>query len=521
MPTATKLLQEAREIMKSPPGRPPRPGLVWHESTHRWRRPGGGTTTVGSTHSQEASHHQNQPQLTRVGRRLGRRKGGLHRTPQGKLLYIRWTGDLQARLEVLAAELYQAAGLRVPVMQLTSVEGQVAVQSEWLSDAMTLATWELEASPGVREGFVVDAWLANWDVIGIDSGSIREFQGRQYRMDVSGALVFRASGKPKPFTAEVIELEQMRDPIRSEETSQVFSNLTMRELSVGAKAVAHVSEEMIDRIVERVQLPEGPVASYPGPANLRLFIATRLKQRRAYIVKELLTGMSELMHTLGTYQEIENMAKAPPGLPPKPGWVWHEETRRWRNPANWVDKPDQGSVPEPEPEPKMGTVTGKIAWREPMTRPGPKGTTQRLTLSGKVIPPAWRGVRVNSDPKGNWQAIGVDVSGRTVGLPGDEFVARNAKAKFKRSREFSKDLPSIRRQVAKDFGTSDEAKVLAVIDATSFRVGGEESDVYGISTLRGKHVRVRGNLISFEFMGKKKQLNQKTIQDNRLSKMLK
>ena len=27
----------------------------------------------------------------------------------------------------------------------------------------------------------------------------------------------------------------------------------------------------------------------------------------------------------------------PPGPPPKPGWEWHEETKRWRNPENWEE----------------------------------------------------------------------------------------------------------------------------------------------------------------------------------------
>ena len=38
-------------------------------------------------------------------------------------------------------------------------------------------------------------------------------------------------------------------------------------------------------------------------------------------------------------QVIKNLQimKAPPGPPPNPHWVWHEETRRWRNPANWEE----------------------------------------------------------------------------------------------------------------------------------------------------------------------------------------
>ena len=32
----TTLIEQARFVVKSPPGPPPRPGLEWNESTHRW-----------------------------------------------------------------------------------------------------------------------------------------------------------------------------------------------------------------------------------------------------------------------------------------------------------------------------------------------------------------------------------------------------------------------------------------------------------------------------------------------------
>ena len=296
----------------------------------------------------------------------------------------------------------------------------------------------------------------------------------------------------------------------------------MREMAEGAKAVAGVAEETIDSLVQSVGLPEGPITSYPGPGNIRTFLATRLKQRRAYIIRELLTEVSGLMRSMETYQEV-NLLKAPPG--PKPERFgddvgWDDNRRRWVKDPTKGNVSEQQPPPEVEPQPRMGPVTSKVKWQEPLTQPGPKGTVRRMTKSGKIIPPGWRGVKINSNLKGNWQAIGVDAAGRTVALPSDDFVARNARVKFKRSRAFAKDLPKLRRQIMQDFDTSDEAKVLSVIDATSFRVGGGDSEVYGISTLRGKHVRVRGNMISFEFMGKKKQLNQKTIQNARLARLL-
>ena len=36
-------------------------------------------------------------------------------------------------------------------------------------------------------------------------------------------------------------------------------------------------------------------------------------------------------------EEAREISKAAPGLPPQPGWEWHEETKRWRNPENWKE----------------------------------------------------------------------------------------------------------------------------------------------------------------------------------------
>ena len=134
---------------------------------------------------------------------------------QGGCPIIKWPGDARARVEVLAAELYQAAGLRVPVMKLVPLNGETAVQSEWLTNSTKLGFWDLEAIPEVRQGFVVDAWLANWDVIGMDSDNIVEYEGRYYRLDTGGALLYRTNGKPKEFGPAVMELDTMLDPTRA------------------------------------------------------------------------------------------------------------------------------------------------------------------------------------------------------------------------------------------------------------------------------------------------------------------
>lgn len=214
---------------------------------------------------------------------------------------------------------------------------------------------------------------------------------------------------------------------------------------------------------------------------------------------------------------VRRLVKAPPG--PKPARFgddvgWDEGKRRWtKRPVEGVVEEETASLP------KLGRVTGKVNWIEPVIKMK-GGKPQQQTLDGKVVPPAWRSVRINGDRTGNWQAIGVDSAGRTVMLPSDKFTQQNAKVKFARRRDFAKQLSKLRKSVDADFERTDAAKVLAIIDATSFRVGGEDSKVYGVTTLLGRHVEVEGEFIEFDFIGKKGVRNHKTIKSARLARML-
>ncbi|KLL95131.1 hypothetical protein NJ76_29875 [Rhodococcus sp. IITR03] len=67
------------------------------------------------------------------------------------------------------------------------------------------------ADTGAARHFVVDAWLANWDAPEPGNILIGD-DGTAFRVDVGGALDFRARGERRNLTAEVFELETMRDP---------------------------------------------------------------------------------------------------------------------------------------------------------------------------------------------------------------------------------------------------------------------------------------------------------------------
>ena len=230
----------------------------------------------------------------------GSNAGGLYkdRVTQARW-YVKWPSSkdvsgLQTRIERLASLLYQAAEVPTPGAILIPMVGQVAIASEWINDVKAMSVEEMEQHSTVRQNFVVDAWLANWDVVGLDTDNIVKgpAQGgtEAYRIDPGGSLVSRAQGKPKPFDVDAVpELKSMRDPSKAPQASKVFGFLTLDELKAGAAKVVGVGDTQID---EAVDLAIPPGTSYTmadgKTVDLPAYLKKALKGRRAYIEKHVL-----------------------------------------------------------------------------------------------------------------------------------------------------------------------------------------------------------------------------------------
>ena len=139
------------------------------------------------------------------------------------------------------------------------------------------------------------------------------------------------------------------------------------------------------------------------------------------------------------------------------------------------------------------------------------------------IPPAWRDVRIAPTDSAPLQAIGVDKKGRTQYLYHPRFRAQREEQKFRRVVEFGESLPRLRRKVQGDLKHDelDRDRVLAaivrLIDQGFFRVGNEKSAkselTYGLTTIHGKHVDVKGPQLSFDYIGKWRKAHRRTIED--------
>jgi len=148
-----------------------------------------------------------------------------------------------------------------------------------------------------------------------------------------------------------------------------------------------------------------------------------------------------------------------------------------------------------------------------------------------VIPPAWTDVWICSDPRGHLQATGRDARGRKQYRYHASWREIRDETKFDRMQAFAAALPAIRARTQADLRRAGlpRDKVLATVvqllEKSLIRVGNEEyaktNRSFGLTTLRDKHVDVKGSALRFEFRGKSGKHHTVDVNDRRLAKIVK
>ncbi len=147
-----------------------------------------------------------------------------------------------------------------------------------------------------------------------------------------------------------------------------------------------------------------------------------------------------------------------------------------------------------------------------------------------AIPPAWVGVWICPNARGHLQATGRDARGRKQHRYHPKWRETRDSVKFNRTIAFGRALPRIRRRVARDLrrpGLGRE-KVLAamvrLLETTLIRIGNEEylkqNHSVGLSTMRDRHVSIRGGVIHFNFRGKGGKRHEIDLEDPRLARIV-
>ncbi|HEY7206830.1 MAG TPA: hypothetical protein VH416_01205 [Gaiellaceae bacterium] len=143
------------------------------------------------------------------------------------------------------------------------------------------------------------------------------------------------------------------------------------------------------------------------------------------------------------------------------------------------------------------------------------------------IPPAWRDVWISPNARAKLQATGVDAAGRRQYLYHPSFRAAQDRAKFERLVHFGERLPALRDAMVRDMELEPEARdrvcaiAVRLVNQAWFRVGSERyarsSRTFGITTLRKRHVDVRGSRVSFRFRAKHGLVVRTTLVDDELA----
>ena len=145
-----------------------------------------------------------------------------------------------------------------------------------------------------------------------------------------------------------------------------------------------------------------------------------------------------------------------------------------------------------------------------------------------VIPPAWTNVWICHLPNGHLQATGLDVRSRKQYRYHPMWSVLRNQTKFHRLLEFGKVLPKLRLKLEEDMSHQElsEEKVIATVislmERTYIRIGSSDYEKmygsYGLTTLKDKHVSIKGSEMSFSFKGKKGKFHKITLRNKKLAK---
>lgn len=223
-----------------------------------------------------------------IGKQQGSNPGGLFVAADGQTrFYVKFPkpghGLERLQEELVANRLYRRAGIKVPPLELVTLpDGRVGLASqivEGITASHPAHIAKLIASADVQDGFVMDAWLANWDVAGASYDNLLLTPGGEiYRIDLGGSLRFRAQGAPKSaaFGSTVNELTTFLDWSKNANTSAMFANLKPQDIIA---QINFLQQTFSDQTLRAV------LASVPDLQE-RDVLFNVLRDRREYLVQQ-------------------------------------------------------------------------------------------------------------------------------------------------------------------------------------------------------------------------------------------
>ncbi len=148
-----------------------------------------------------------------------------------------------------------------------------------------------------------------------------------------------------------------------------------------------------------------------------------------------------------------------------------------------------------------------------------------------VIPPAWTDVEINENRKADLLVTGRDDKDRKQYIYHPKYTERQNAKKFDRIISFADKLEHMRRVTGQHLRKRklNREKVMAtmvrLLESAFFRPGSEayskENATYGLTTMRSKHLTIKGDELIFSYNGKSGQDQEKRIVNKKLAKIVK
>lgn len=166
--------------------------------------------------------------------------------------------DSHAYNEVLASFLYERMGLAASQARIGELNGKKYIVSPEVKGDQS-GFQKLQNTPeflaALQDGFAIDAWLGNYDVIGNSSWNvIADENGMPVRIDQGGSLLYRGTGSVKSWWGnKVTELHDMRFGSSKSgsygNAKNVFGKMSEEQVAESAKKLLDITPSEIQEIV--------------------------------------------------------------------------------------------------------------------------------------------------------------------------------------------------------------------------------------------------------------------------------
>ena len=204
------------------------------------------------------------------------------------------SGYEQVLLENVANNIYEKLGIPVPTHYLDTKNRALIlkyIDGKLLRDA-TFIEYE-KAKKELQQGFIIDALIANWDVIGLtkDNIIIPDDGSAAVRIDNGGTFTLKATGGKKMFNMTVIEIDTMRNKKISPQAFEIFGDLSNAD---------------IDNQIKTLIVPNYDLILSLTPEDIKLTMKSRLD----YLVeKTIWTNASKFKNDIKEISQPEYIPK--------------------------------------------------------------------------------------------------------------------------------------------------------------------------------------------------------------------